>query len=88
MHDIAELHAQLKRRIVRDGRRETIVTIPGDTARRARSLRSCHRPTEKRPLKHARATHAYVPELSETLERDPNLCDGARRCARVFAAYT
>lgn len=30
---------------------------------------------------------AYIPELSERLERDPNLTDGARRCARVIAGY-
>jgi hypothetical protein len=88
MQDIAELHDLLKRKIAVNGRREAIVTIPADQVRRARSLRTCHRPAEQKPLTHARVTNAYVPELSEALERDPNLCDGARRCGRLISAYT
>jgi ribosomal protein S25 len=30
---------------------------------------------------------AYVPATAETIETDPNLTDGARRCARILAAY-
>jgi len=33
-------------------------------------------------------TNGYVPELAARLERDRNLCDGARRCARILAEYT
>jgi len=57
-------------------------------ARRMRSLYSCHRYAEepaRKPLPTDRGT--YVPELSERLERDPNLTDGARRCARIIAGY-
>ena len=55
--------------------------------RRARSLRTCHRPAQREPLIPIRESRAYVPELSETLDRDPNVCDGARRCARILTAY-
>lgn len=55
--------------------------------RRALSLRTCHMPAERPPLQPVRETAAYIPELSETLERDINLCDGARRCARIAAGY-
>ncbi len=51
-------------------------------------LQQWHRHAEKparTPL--PRTGDAYVPELSERLERDPNLTDGARRCARLIAAY-
>jgi hypothetical protein len=88
MQDIAELHARLKRSIALNGRREAVETIPADPARRNRSLRACHLPSERKPVIHFRETRAYVPELAETLERDPNLCDGARRCARLLGAYT
>jgi Helix-turn-helix domain len=59
-----------------------------DPARQLRSLRSCHTPAEERPIRKVRDSRAYVPELSERLERDTNLCDGARRCARILAAYS
>lgn len=31
---------------------------------------------------------AYIPQMAERLERDPNLSDGARRCARVIVGYS
>jgi hypothetical protein len=59
-----------------------------DPIRSARSRRTCHLPAEHPELRPIRASRGYVPELSETLERDPNLCDGARRCVRLLGAYT
>ena len=56
-------------------------------ARRIRSLHNCHRYANepaRKPLPRDRG--AYVPQLSERLERDPNLTDGARRCARLIAS--
>src|ERR1035437_5596248 len=88
MYDITTLHDQLKRRIDRDGRRQIIQTIPADLVRRNRSLRCCHLPAEQKPLIPVRDSRAYVPELSQRLDTDPNLTDGARRCARILAVYT
>lgn len=91
-----ELHAQemlarLKARMARDG--ISIQSIPApappkDEARRQRSLRSCHLPSEAKPF-HAppRDSGAYVPELASRIEDDRNLTDGARRCARKLAEY-
>lgn len=31
---------------------------------------------------------AYIPQMAERLERDPNLTDGARRCARIIVGYS
>lgn len=59
-----------------------------DEERRRRSLRYCHYPAPEKPHIAAPETNAYVPELSARLETDPNLTDGARRCARQIAAYT
>lgn len=58
--------------------------------RRLKSLQTCHRfSLYERPRAPApRETGAYVPELSARLEDDPNLTDGARRCARKLAEYT
>lgn len=58
-----------------------------ENERRRRSLNTCHRYARgERPRKAApRATNAYVPELAARLENDPNLTDGARRCARKLA---
>lgn len=42
-------------------------------------------PTPPIPFHH---TNAYVPSLAERIDLDPNLTDGARRCARILAAYT
>src|ERR1019366_5852328 len=54
---------------------------------RKRSLRCSPLPAEQKPLIHVRDSHAYVPELAARLDTDPNLTDGARRCARILAAY-
>lgn len=65
---------------------------PAKTARRARSLRTCHRyanlEDETQQKGAPRDTGAYVPQLSARLENDPNLSDGARRCARKIAELT
>jgi len=59
-----------------------------DPARQRRSLRCCHLPAEAKPLRSLpRDTGAYVPELAARIENDPNLTDGARRCARKLAEY-
>ena len=79
-------------RIARDGRRHDAspcpAAIPGDEARRLRSLRCCHLPTEPK-LRHAppRDSGAYVPEMAARIEDDRNLTDGARRCARKLMEY-
>lgn len=59
---------------------------PGERARR--SLVTCHRYKAERPQKAWRATGGYVPELAARIEDDPNLSDGARRCARKIAEAT
>lgn len=59
-----------------------------DPTRQLRSLRACHLFADQKPLIRTRESRAYIPELSEALERDPNLCDGARRCGRMLGAYT
>jgi hypothetical protein len=63
--------------------------LPGGAAadRRRRSLNTCHRYAQTRRPRKAppRASRAYVPELAARLEDDPNLTDGARRCARKLA---
>jgi hypothetical protein len=88
MYNITTLHDQLKRRIDRDGRRPIIQTIPADPARRQRSLHGCHLPAGQKPLIPVGDSRAYVPELAARLDTDPNLTDGARRCARILVAYT
>jgi hypothetical protein len=61
-----------------------------DPERRFRSLNNCHRyaQTGRRRQAAPRASRAYVPELSARIEDDPNLTDGARRCARKLAELT
>jgi len=61
-----------------------------DPVRRRRSLQSCHRFVldEERLYAPPQDSGAYVPEMAESLDRDRNLTDGARRCARVITAYT
>ena len=82
----------LAARITRDGLRPGTTppppAIPGDEARRLRSLRCCHLPAESK-LRHAppRDSGAYVPEMAARIEDDRNLTDGARRCARKLAEY-
>lgn len=58
--------------------------------RRRTSLHTCHRYSlYERPRARApKDTGAYIPELAARLEDDPNLTDGARRCARKLAEYT
>jgi DNA-binding transcriptional ArsR family regulator len=59
-----------------------------DPARQRRSLRCCHLPAEMKPVRPSpRDNDAYIPELATRLEDDPNLTDGARRCARKLAEY-
>lgn len=60
-------------------------TPPSD--RRQRALQTCHRPAEPKRQRYQPPgdSRAYVPELSARLEDDPNLTDGARRCARKIA---
>lgn len=90
-----EMLVRLKARMARDGIR--IEQIPSPTSlpsttrnenRRQRSLRSCHLPAEpKPPIALPRDTGAYVPEMAARIEDDPNLTDGARRCARKIMEY-
>ncbi len=59
-----------------------------DPIRQWRSLRCCHLPAEPKPRPSSpRQTGAYIPELAAQIEDDPNLTDGARRCARKLAGY-
>ena len=59
-----------------------------DASRQLRSLRCCHLPAEAKPRHPSpRQTDAYIPELAAQIEDDPNLTDGARRCARKLAEY-
>jgi len=61
---------------------------PQDEDRRQRSLRSCHLPVEPRQLQaQPRDSGAYVPEMAARIEDEPNLTDGARRCARKLMQY-
>ena len=90
-----EMLARLKARMARDGIR--IEKIPFSTSlppatrdenRRQRSLRSCHLPADPKPrLAQPRDSGAYVPEMAARIEDDPNLTDGARRCARKIMEY-
>jgi len=90
-----EMLARLKARIARDGIRiekipspTTIPTTLKDENRRQRSLRSCHLPVEPRQLQALpRDSGAYVPEMAARIEDDPNLTDGARRCARKLMQH-
>jgi hypothetical protein len=82
---LADAHRALKERITH---RAPETSHPADNPRRQRSLRSCHYPkSDEQPLIQFRDTGAYVPELSARIEDDPNLTDGARRCARKIAQY-
>lgn len=86
-----ELAQRLAARIARDGSWPfTETTIPPNflSPRQTRSYRTCHLPAEPKPQKaRPRDTGAYTPELSEMLDNDPNLSDGARRCARKVSSY-
>ena len=82
----------LAARIARDGIRLDTTppppAIPKDEERRQRSYRYCHLPAEPKP-RHAPPpdSGAYVPEMAARIEDDPNLTDGARRCARKIMEY-
>lgn len=80
-------HRDLKNRIANQ---EPIGARVVDPARRRRSLQTCHRHAmTERPRKPAPLeNNAYVPELAARLDNDPNLTDGARRCARKLAELT
>jgi len=58
--------------------------------RRRTSLQTCHRYSlyERPRTAPPKDTGAYVPALAARLDDDPNLTDGARRCARKLAEYT
>ena len=56
--------------------------------RRLRSYRTCWLPADHPELAPPpRASGAYVPEMAARIDNDPNLTDGARRCARKLAEY-
>lgn len=61
-----------------------------DNDRRQRSLQTCHRyaATERPRRAISNTGNGYVPELAARIEDDPNLTDGARRCARKLAELT
>jgi len=92
---IADLVRRMKARIDRDGLRINIETISAPPAassksreRSERSRRYCHLPAEPNPrIAPPRDSGAYVPEMSARIEDDPNLTDGARRCARKIMEY-
>jgi hypothetical protein len=89
---IEEVAQRLAARTACDGIRVERSPSPAatrkDEDRRQRSLRSCHLPAEPKP-RHAppRDSGAYVPEMAARIEDDPNLTDGARRCARKLMQY-
>lgn len=85
-----EAHRNLKRRTVEGRPAAPSICRAADADRRLRSLQTCHRYAAREPLRQPvpKDTGAYVPELSARLENDPNLCDGARRCARKLAEIT
>src|ERR1700687_5133555 len=62
---------------------------PKDPARQARSYRTCWLPADHPELAPPPCdSGAYVPEMAAAIDNDPNLTDGARRCARKLAEYT
>lgn len=63
---------------------------PEQQERRMRSLRKCHMPSlYKRPrYPRPKDSGAYVPACAAGLDNDPNLTDGARRCARKLMEET
>lgn len=83
---LIEAHRALKARIPIG----TAVAPTVDRERRERSLRSCHRHAlQERPRSRPVVdSGAYVPEMAARIEDDPNVTDGARRCARKLAEYT
>src|SRR5713101_2916007 len=89
---IEEVAQRLAARMARDGAHieqgPSPAVPPKGEDRRQRSLRSGHLPAEAKP-RHAppRDNGTYVPEMAARIEDDPNLTDGARRCARKLAEY-
>src|SRR5208282_2315074 len=51
---------------------------------------TCHRYSlyERPRTAPPKDSDAYIPELAARLDNDPNLTDGARRCARKLAEFT
>jgi len=83
---------RLAARMARDGIRieqsPSPTVLSKDEDRRRRSLRFCHLPAEPKPFRaQPRDSGAYVPEMAARIEDDPNLTDGARRCARKLMQY-
>jgi hypothetical protein len=89
---IEQIAQRLATRLACDGIRiEQPLCLPTprkNEDRRQRSLRSCHLPAEPKPWKALPCdSGAYVPEMAARIEDDPNLTDGARRCARKLMGY-
>jgi hypothetical protein len=92
---IEEMAQRLAARMAHDGIRieqspsPTVVPlISKDLFRRQRSLARCHYQAEPKPWRaQPRDCGAYVPEMAARIDDDPNLTDGARRCARKLAEY-
>lgn len=82
-----EAHRRMVRGNLQKGGSTPLPFRAVDPERRARSLQTCHRfAAVEQPVRKARMDgNAYVPELSARIDNDPNLTDGARRCARKIA---
>lgn len=81
----------LKARNVAPRADHTPPSVPAvDPERRRRALNTSHRYARaERPRKAVPpASRSYVPELAARIDDDPNLTDGARRCARKLAELT
>lgn len=80
----------LKSRIIASGAPERSDSPAVNSERRRRALNTCHRYALAERTRKAgpKDSRAYVPELSARLDDDPNLSDGARRCARKIAELT
>lgn len=89
-HLLAEAHRRLIKRIEEQGGPASAPVRVVDEQRRTRSLQTAHRFAAVPPSRKKAGPDngAYVPELSARLDNDPNLCDGARRCARKIAEET
>ncbi|CAH1665966.1 HTH crp-type domain-containing protein [Hyphomicrobiales bacterium] len=87
---LVEAHRRLRQRIEEQGGPAPLPVRVVDEQKRARSLQTAHRYAAVQPSnkKAPPDNGAYVPELSARLDSDPNLSDGARRCARKLAEET
>lgn len=85
---LIEAHCALTNRIARQGGPVPWEARAVSEERRKRSLQTGHRFKLQRRRKDWRATDGYVPELAARIDDDPNLTDGARRCARKIAEAT